>query len=145
DIPERRLPLMTCGRIARVPDGVAAGQLVHNRLLGEVVADMTDAPYRVEAVLGRVAYDARRLLAAVLQRMKPKRDIGRGVLDAEDPVDPALLVQLVVPGRALARGHQITHAVFLLRAGQNQRDEGDISDAGRSQKCGAAASRSRAL
>ena len=84
-----------CRRIARMADGAAALQPVHDRLLGEGVADQADMPLDVElgAVIGD---DAGRLLSAMLQRMKPQRDDRGGVLPSEDAEHAAFVVEMVV-------------------------------------------------
>src|SRR5699024_7953903 len=92
-------------------DGARPRQQVDHRLLGEVVADIADAPDDIEPGVGRMADDAGGLLAAMLQRVQAERDIGRRVVDAPDAIDAALLVQRVVPGCRVAPDHVIAHSV----------------------------------
>jgi hypothetical protein len=103
------------GGVARVADGAAARQPIDDGLLGEGVADQADMALDVElgAVIGD---DARRLLAAVLERMQAERDDGRRVLPAEDPEHPAFVVEMVVRlgGHGLVR---VRHARALPRKG----------------------------
>ena len=63
--------------------------------LAEVVADEAEAAVDVEAV-AVVGDDAGGFLAAMLERVKAEGGDGRGVGDAPDAEDAALLVQLVV-------------------------------------------------
>jgi hypothetical protein len=60
-----------------------------------VIAHQAHAPLGVE-MLAVEADDARRLLAAMLERMEAERGQGRGVGMIEDTKDPALFVQPVL-------------------------------------------------
>ncbi len=82
------------GGVAVVSHGGLARQRGDHPRVTEIVADEAQAAVRVEpgAV---VADDARRLLAAMLQRVQTECGHGRGVGYAPDPEDAAFLVQRV--------------------------------------------------
>ena len=67
-----------------------------------MIADEAEAAFGVEA-LAVIGDDARRFLAAVLQRMKPERGQGGRIVMAEDAEHAALLAQPIVCGIVLAR------------------------------------------
>ena len=83
------------GGIAHVADRRRARQALDRRGAGEMVADQAQATLGMEsrAVEGD---DARRLLAAMLQRVQPQRGDRGGVGVPENPEDAAFLVQPVV-------------------------------------------------
>ncbi|MPL73101.1 hypothetical protein SDC9_18894 [bioreactor metagenome] len=98
DVADHR-GLLAGGRIAHVADGEGAGQGLHQRGLGEVVAHIAEAVRRVEALLGIMGDDAARLLAAVLQRVQAKGDEIRRIGHTDHAEDAAFLLQLVVVER----------------------------------------------
>ena len=79
-------------------DGVPALQLGDVPVIAEDVTDETDMAFggEMRAVEGD---DTGCLLAAVLKRVQAERSQGRGVVVAEDPENPAFLVQFVVEWR----------------------------------------------
>ena len=82
------------GGIAHMADRGTPRQAVDGRRLGEVIADQPLAALRMEP--GAVERDdARGLLAAMLQRMQPKRDDRGGIGVIEDAEDAALLARPV--------------------------------------------------
>ena len=89
-------------------DGEGAGQGLHQRGLGEIVAHIAEAARLREAGGGVVGDDPARLLAAMLQRMQAEGDeIGR-VLNADHAKNAAFLVQFVVVERMRQHyGHQL--------------------------------------
>src|SRR5437762_880971 len=84
-------------------DRGAAGEIANDVVTIEVAGDVPHRPMRVE-ILAVEAGDARAFLAAVLQRVQPKRDEARRIFGAPDPEDAALLAQLVVVER-IGRQH----------------------------------------
>ena len=91
------------GRIADMADGRAAGQPAHDVVAVEVAGDMAHRAVRVE-MLAVEAGDARRFLAAVLERVQAERDEARRIVGTPDAEDAALLAQLVVVER-IGRQH----------------------------------------
>ena len=81
-------------RIAHMAERGAALQPVDHLLGGEVIADEAEAALGLEA-LAVEGDDARRLLAAVLQRVQAERRQRRGVRVAVDAEHAALLAQPV--------------------------------------------------
>jgi hypothetical protein len=92
----------TGGRIAGVADCAVAGQAVHDRALGEGVANQADMALDRE-LLAVERDDAGCFLAAVLQCMQPEGDDGCGVLLAENAKHPAFIVKAI--GFAFGRVH----------------------------------------
>ena len=102
ELGEQRLDVVldraAMGRIAVVADGAVARQALHDARIGEGIADQTDMTLGMEA--GAVeGNDARRLLAAMLERVQPEHGQRRGIGVTEDAKNTALLAQLVVVER----------------------------------------------
>ena len=101
ELGEQRLDVaqngFACGRIAHMADRHASRQAVDGRAAREVVADQPLPALRVEpdAV---VSDDARGFLAAMLQRMQPKRSDRGGVRMVENAEDAAFFAQPVAVG-----------------------------------------------
>jgi len=89
------------GGIAVVADGDAAGQLLDDPGIAEIVADQTHAAVRMEA--GAVeAGDPSGFLSAMLQGVQPQRGDGRGIRDVPDSENATLLMQRVVVTRVVS-------------------------------------------
>ena len=82
-----------------MPDGQRPGQGFHQRLLGEIVADIAEAMGAVEAALGVVADDAAGLLPTMLKRVQPERHKVRRLGDADHTEDAAFLMQAIIVER----------------------------------------------
>ena len=122
EVDEERLHIaqdrIAAGRVADMADGRVAFQAFDDRPAGEMIADETDAPLGVEVVAVE-ADDARRFLAAMLERMQAERRQRRGIGMVEDAEDAALLVQpiLVEPDQILLLSLSLLgHAPSLLGA-----------------------------
>ena len=100
DVAERRLARR---RIADVADCGAAGEPADDIVAVEIAGDMAHRPVRVE-MLAVEGGDARRFLAAMLQRVQAERDEARRIVGAPDAEHAALLAQLVVIER-IGRQH----------------------------------------
>ena len=99
EIDEERLHVaqhrIAAGRVADMADRHVALQPLDHRARGEMVADQADAALGMEMVAVE-ADDARRLLAAMLERVQAERGERRGIGMVEDAEDAALLVQPVL-------------------------------------------------
>ena len=84
DIPQRRL---AGGRVAHVADPAASGELAHDILAIEVSGDVAHRPVRVK-MLAVEGGDPGRFLAAVLERVKAKRNQAGGAVGTPDAEDP---------------------------------------------------------
>ena len=99
EIDEERLHVaqdrIAAGRVADMADGHVAFQPLDHGPRGEMVADEADAALGMEMAAVE-ADDARRFLAAMLERVQAKRGERRGIGMVEDAEDAALLVQPVL-------------------------------------------------
>ena len=86
-------------RVAHMADRDIAGQAVDDVLRAEIVADQPGPAMRVElpAIVGD---DAGRFLAAMLQRMQPKRGQRRRIRMTVDSENAALFVEMIRVGAA---------------------------------------------
>ncbi len=80
--------------VAHMADGRGAGQALDRALLGKMVADESQSALAVKAAAVK-GDDARRLLAAMLERMQAQRGDRRGVGEIEDAKDAAIFAKPV--------------------------------------------------
>src|SRR3569623_1257853 len=99
-----------------------AGEALHHRRVGKVVTDEAELPLGVELPAGE-RDDARRFLAAVLQRMKAERRERRGLGMAQNAEHAALFAQRVAVKIQWIVGTGLCHAAVaadaLLDAGMS--------------------------
>ena len=100
------LPLVRAGRgVADVADGQVAAQRAQVVLL-EDLRDEAERALRDDGAAAVGRGDARRLLAAVLERVQGEvREARDVVLGGEDPEDAALVARSVAEGEVGGRGH----------------------------------------